>query len=222
MLEWDLLGKAIGDQLTTGSIPVVSGDLSGITFDNLRQMLTALAISSNCEMCHIVGCTPEARTVEDAFQGARPREASLIDGPAIRKAYDAVCTSGESPIDFVSLGCPHYSLYQIQQLAAMLDGRKIHPDVQFTVWTVYPVKAMADENGYTRMVEDAGGSINCGTCPASIGDHLLGRHETMLFDSLKQAEAVTSATNKTVYYADTRACVDAAVKGTFSDRYRYA
>lgn len=68
MLAWDLLGKAIGGKLPTGAIPVVSGKFSEVTFNKLRQMLTALAISSNCEMCHIVGYTPEARSIDDALR----------------------------------------------------------------------------------------------------------------------------------------------------------
>jgi len=221
MLEWDLLGKAIGGKLPTSGIPVVSASFSQVTFDKLRQMMTALAISSNCEICHIVGCTPEARTIADAFQEKNPHDSCLIDGHDIQDAYDAVCDPGEGTIDFVSLGCPHYDIHQIQQTAAMLKGRKIHRDVKFTIWTVYPIKAMADENGYTKIVEDAGGTINCGTCPASIGDDFLGHYDAMVFDSLKQAECIKSATGKTVYYGDTRQCVDAAVEGRFFNRNRY-
>ena len=220
-LEWDLLGKTIGAKLPTGGIPVLSGSWPKATFNKLRQMLTALTISSNCEMCHIVGYTPEARTIDDAFQGKKPLDSHVIDGHGIQKAYEAVCEPAGGKIDFVSLGCPHYDIHQIKKLAAYLKGKKIHPDVTLTLWTVYPIKAMADENGYTKVVEDAGGAIHSGTCPASIGDDLLRRHDAFVFDSLKQAECIRSATGQKVYYGDARRCIDAAVSGKWKENNRW-
>lgn len=221
ILAWDLLGKAIGVKLPTGAIPVISGKFSRATFNKLRQMLTALAISSNCEMCHIVGYTPEARSITDAFQGKQPLGSFAVDSNCIQDAYDAVCEPGEGRIDFVSLGCPHYDIQQIKKTADYLKGKKIHPDVKFTIWTVYPTKAMADENGYTRTIEDAGGSIYTGTCPASIGDQFLNQYDAQAFDSLKQAECVKSTSGKKIYYADAHRCIDAAVNGKWEDLYRW-
>jgi len=221
ILEWDLLGKAVGEKLPTGSVPVVTGKFSKVTFNKLRQMLTALAISSNCEMCHIVGYTPEARSVDDALQGNEPLGSYVIDDSSIEEAYDLVCESEAGSVDFVSLGCPHYDIDQIKKTADYLKGKTIHPDVTFTIWTVYPIKAMADENGYTQIVEDAGGSIYSGTCPGTIGDCFLNQYEAFVFDSLKQAESVRSASGKKVYYGDAYRCIDAAVKGKWAGRYRW-
>jgi predicted aconitase len=176
-------------------------------------MLTALAISSNCEMCHIVGYTPEAASIDDALQGQQPLGDCRIENKCIREAYDAVCDSGAGSVDFVSLGCPHYDIDQLKKTADYIRGKNIHPDVKFTIWTVYPIKAMADENGYTQIVEDAGGSIYTGTCPASIGDHYLSQYDAFVFDSLKQAECIKSAGAKNVYYGDAFRCIDAAVSG---------
>ncbi len=73
LVEWDLLGKAIGAQLPPGAIPVIAGEFSGLSFQKLRQLCTTLAVSSSCEMCHLAGYTPEARSVQDAFRGARAK-----------------------------------------------------------------------------------------------------------------------------------------------------
>jgi len=221
MLAWDLLGKAIGSKLPSGAIPIVSGKFAEVTFNKLRQMLTALAISSNCEMCHIVGYTPEAGSIDDALQGKQALDSYRIDNKCIREAYDAVCESGEGNVDFVSLGCPHYDIDQIKKTADYLKGKTIHPGVKFTIWTVYPIKAIADENGYTQVVEDAGGSIYTGTCPASIGDHFLSQYDAFVFDSLKQAECIKSAGAKNVFYGDTHRCIDAAVSGKWEGRCRW-
>jgi predicted aconitase len=172
-------------------------------------------------MCHIVGCTPEARSIDDAFLGKQPSDGCLIDSQCLQQAHDTVCDPGEGRVDFVGLGCPHYDIDQIKKAANYLKGKTIHPDVKFTIWTAYPIKAIADENGYTRIVEDAGGSIYAGTCPASIGDSFLNQYEAFVFDSLKQAECIKSAGAKTGYYGDAFRCIDAAISGTWEDRYRW-
>ena len=221
MLSWDLLGKAIGGKLPSGAIPVVNGKFSGVTFNKLRQMLTALAITSNCEICHIIGYTPEARSIDDAFQGKQPLGSCQIDDKCLLEAYETVSDSGGGRVDFVSLGCPHYDIDQIKKTADYLKGKTIHPDVKFTIWTVYPVKAMADENGYTQIVEDAGGFLHTGTCPASIGESFLNQYDGLAFDSLKQAECIKSAGAQHVYYGDALRCIDAAVNGKWEDRHQW-
>lgn len=114
-----------------------------------------------------------------------------------------------------------YDIDQIKKTADYLKGKTIHPDVKFTIWTVYPIKAIADENGYTQIVEDAGGSIHTGTCPASIGDRFLNQYDAFVFDSLKQAECIKSASAKNVYYGDAFRCIDAAVSGKWEGRCRW-
>jgi predicted aconitase len=88
LLEWDMLGRAVGAPLPTGAVPVISGRFSGVTFQKLRQLCTTLAISSNCEMCHVVGYTPEARTVEDALRGRKSAGALVVDERAMQEAYE--------------------------------------------------------------------------------------------------------------------------------------
>jgi predicted aconitase len=222
-LEWDILGRAVAGSIPSGSVPVVSGRFATVvTFEKLRQFCTSLAVSSNCRLVHLVGYTPEARTVEDALRGGPPVDVLTVDRPAMENAYESVCAPGSGPVDLVSLGCPHYDIDQIKRVAHCLEGRKIHPGVLFAVWTVYPVKAMADHNGYTRVIEDAGGRIFTGTCPVTIGEVFLDRHAGFVFDSLKQAAAARSMTSGSVYLADLRSCVDAAVAGRWEEDLRWS
>jgi predicted aconitase len=221
LIEWDLLGKAVGNKLPTRSIPVIQGDFTGVTFEKLRQFCTTLAISSNCEMCHIVGYTPEAGTVEDAFRGRKPGDSFAVKDTALRESYESVCEAGGGSIDFVSLGCPHYDIDQIKRAADYLQGKRIDPAVHFMIWTVYPIKSMADRNGYTRIVEEAGGHIYTGSCPGSIGDVFLKDYSGFVFDSSKKAGSVRSMVNRPVYFGDMKRCIDAAVSGRWEEEYRW-
>lgn len=221
LLEWDLLGRSIGVSLPPGSVPVILGEFDGVTFQKMRQLCTTLAISSNSEMCHIVGYTPEARTVEDAFQGETPEDTVEINHQAMEAVYESVCDPEEGNIDFVSLGCPHYDIDQIKRAADYLKGKKIHPNVHFMVWTVYPLKCMADENGYTKIIEAAGGHIYTSTCPSTIGEVFLENYNGFVFDSLKQAGAIKSEIGQPVYFGDVYRCIDAAVLGRWEGRLRW-
>ena len=107
------------------------------------------------------------------------------------------------------------------QTAGYLKGKTIHLNVNFTIWTVYPVKATADKNGHPQIVENAGGSIHTGTCPVSIGDRFFSRYDAFVFDSLKQAGCIRSAGAKHLCYGEALRCIDAAVSGKWEGRCRW-
>jgi hypothetical protein len=71
-------------------------------------------------------------------------------------------TSGK--IDFVMLGCPHYTLKQIAEVAELLQGKKIHRDVGFWVCTSATTKTLAKKTGYVDIIEKAGGHVVVDTC----------------------------------------------------------
>ena len=221
LFEWDLLGTAVGNQIPGRAIPVMHGDFQNVTFNKLRQFCTSLAVTSSCEMCHIAGITPEAATVADAFRGRPPAAALSIEAGDLETAYAAICDPGGGELDLVSLGCPHYDIDQIKRVAAALKGRKINPNVHFMVWTVYPIKCMADENGYTRIIENAGGHIYTSTCPTTIGEPLLKSCAAMLFDSLKQAASVKSSVNARIHAGDAAQCIEAAISGRWEEYLRW-
>jgi predicted aconitase len=221
LFDWDLLGAAVGSAVPGGAVPVLDKGFAGVTFTKLRQFCTSLAITSNCEMCHIVGITPEARSVEDALMGRRAMDVLTISARQMEDAYRAVCDDGDADLDLVSLGCPHYDIQQIREVAAFLEGRKVHPGVHFMVWTVYPIKGMADENGYTDIIEKAGGRIYTSTCPTTVGPALLDRYGSLLFDSLKQAASVKSCSTARIFVGDVRQCLEAAVSGRWEEERRW-
>jgi predicted aconitase len=221
ILDWDLLGMAVGSRMQPGAVPIINNQLPKPTFNKLRQFCTSLAITSNCEMCHILGITPEARTLKDALQGRTAIHEVSISDAELTKAYNGVCDEGEAEVSLVSLGCPHYDIDQIKRIAAALNGRTISSNVHFMVWTVYPIKCMADENGYTEVIERAGGHIYTSTCPTTIGTTLLDGHSAMVFDSLKQAASVKSCVAGKVFAGDTGRCIDAAVSGRWQEEMRW-
>lgn len=222
-IEWELLGKAMGLKLpVTVCVPVITGDFREVDFVKLKSFFTALAITTNCRMCHIAGITPEAPTVESAFAGHEVEGEFVITEEDIKNAYEPLCDKPEGKVDLVSLGCPHYDINQIKKVADYLKGKKVHQGVNLMVWTVYPIKAMADLNGYTKTIEEAGGSIYTSTCPTTVGETLLKDYPNQVYDSLKQSGSVRSLPlEQNVYYTDTRRALEAALTGQWKEEYRW-
>ena len=68
--DWDILGHALGRLLTDGNErPVLVGNFQRPDLTRLKKFFTSLATTSGCELCHIVGSTAEAPTLEAALAG---------------------------------------------------------------------------------------------------------------------------------------------------------
>ena len=65
-------------------------------------------------------------------------------------------------VDFVSLGCPHLSLQEIARVADQLKGKKVRKT--FWITTARPTKRIADQMGYTSIIEEAGAVFATDTC----------------------------------------------------------
>ncbi len=221
LLEWDMLGKAVGAALPFSCIPVIEGDFGQVYLNDIRQFLTSVCLMSDCELCHIVGVTPEALTREQAFGGKEPVDTIVIEQDALIPVYEEMCDDGEGEIDSVSLGCPHYDIKQIQYIAKLLKGRKVKEGVLLMIWTTYPIKAMAEENGYNAIIEEAGGKIYTGSCPGTIGPNFLTKRKAMVLDSLKQCKSVKNMSECKTYYGGMEACIDAACSGSWKEEYKW-
>ena len=71
--EYPALGFRLG-QLLGNRIGVVVGMLGTPDTEELKALCAAAAASGSVALLHIVGITPEARTLEEAFGGNRPQE----------------------------------------------------------------------------------------------------------------------------------------------------
>ncbi len=216
--DWDVVGYAVGQNAPSFCVPVLSGAFERPDLDRLKACFAAMAASSGIELCHIEGCTPEALTLEQAA-GNAGMESVLIGTKEISAAREHLGTM-EGEVEFVSLGCPHYSIEQIKDVAEALEGRKVHSRVELQIWTALPIKAVSDRCGYTAAIERAGGMLLCGSCPLLTGKFPLDGSCGLLFDSAKQANYLRSKAPGRVFYGAMEECLDAAVSGIFRPQRR--
>lgn len=218
--DYGALGFVIGERVG-GDVPVITGSVSPRQ-EELIIMGAAMATSGYVTLYHIPGVTAECQTIEQVFDKSASYDESSVDANDIRKVYEKLHTAKSDTIDFVYLGCPHYTLEQVRQVAALITGRKVHRDVTFWVMTHRAAKAIADRAGYTDALKDAGVLLVCDSCAAM--SHLrqntrllynlpIPAVNNMITDSVKMAKYVNDGIGCTTIVAKVEDCIEAAVTG---------
>jgi hypothetical protein len=167
-------------------------------------------------MYHIPGVTAEAATIDEAF-GPRRRPEVIKYGPAERRAVfeDLNSEAHDRDVDFVMLGCPHESIEQVWEVAKLLDGKKLSPNTELWVHTPRAIREIADRNGYTKMIEDAGAHLMSDTCPA-ISHYVPKGTKVVASDSAKQSHYLPAILGVQCWFGSMEDCVNAAVTGRWN------
>ena len=213
--DWGALGVLVGRQLTNyWLVPVFAGIEAPPDADGLKQLGATLASYGSLAMFHLVGVTPEAPTAAAAFGGRTPRATIVVQPGDIDRTYRSFVAERET-VDLVVFGTPHLSIVEVRRLAGLLEGRTVHSGTMLLLTTSAPVKALADREGCTRVIEAAGGRIVVGVCYYIMSAREMARRHglrTLVTDSAKLANII-SAYGYNPIFRPTPECVDAAVTG---------
>lgn len=217
VFEWGMLGYFVGDAVQD-TIPVIDGAIASPSLIRHKHFGAAAASSGGVEMYHMVGITPEAPSLEAAFGGTGRGETFVYDAAARRRIYETLNSVGQSEdVDYVMLGCPHYSIEQIAEAARLLEGRRVHANCALWIFTSRAVKATADANGYTRTLRDAGAMLMTDTCSA-ISQAVPKGTRVAALDSAKQVHYLPAMMGIEGWYGTTAECIDAACTGKWRGR----
>ena len=155
--DYTLLGYHVGKVMGYG-IPVLTGISKRPSTEEFVNFCAMSNVSGAISMFHVPGFTVEAPTVERAFQGDIPEDRIAVSDADLKKSNEELqTTSGK--VDFVMLGCPHYTLKQVEDIVRLLRGRKIHEGMDFWVCTAATTKALAKRAGFVDAIEKAGGHV---------------------------------------------------------------
>jgi predicted aconitase len=212
MMDWGLLGYFAG-KIVQDKVPVIYVQNPRANRDMLKHFGAAAASSGGTEMFHIAGLTAEASTVEEAFGDRPPHEIIRFGMDEKLYAYELLNSIGKcSDVDFVMLGCPHYSMDQLWDLCRMLEGKRVKDGVAFWVFVPQALKDVAERNGFRRIIDDSGAILMRDTCPA-IGRFTPQGARVMATDSAKQAHYLPNLTGIEAWFGSTEDCVRAALTG---------
>jgi predicted aconitase len=210
--DWGLLGYWMGDWVQD-RVPVINGVTRVPNLPRLKHFGAAASSSGGVELYHIVGVTPEAQTEEHARGGRALREVRHYDARERRATFERInATASERKVDYVMLGCPHYTIEQIWEAAQLIEGRRVHENCALWIFTPWAIKALADRNGYTRIIEAAGGRLMTDSCSAMSRAVPEGT-KVVALDSAKQAHYLPAILGVQAWFGTTAQCVDAACTG---------
>ncbi len=161
------LGFLLG-RIARRRIPVVDGLEAVPTSDQLKALGASAASSGAVGLFHIVGVTPEAPTLEAAFQNQAPQQVVELTPADIAAALRELSTlpPGAQPLDAVVLGCPHFSFDEFRQLAAAIErvGAARHPRVRFLVITNRATQGLLQGSREAQILAGFGVEIAYDTC----------------------------------------------------------
>jgi cis-L-3-hydroxyproline dehydratase len=211
--DYHLLGYAAAQRMEPG-IPVFANMPQTPLQEELVAFCAELATGGSIAMFHILGVTPEAKTMEMAFHGEKPKQTVTITEKDLKWAQDHLSKGTDKPVEFVVFGCPHYSIAQIIEVAAQLEGKKVHKDVDFWILASEATKILAKDMGLLDTIEKAGAHIIDNTCSDDSCWHKLYGGKSGVTDSVKAAY-YTPRMDQNFTLKRRSECIEIAIRGGY-------
>ena len=212
---YPVLGHLVG-YLAQDRIPVIEGLPARATNDQLKALGAATASSGGVGLFHALGVTPEANSLEEAFQGGTPEEVVEVRLADLVKARADLSTADEGEkLDAVVLGCPHFSYAQFQQLAELIRSEELRaalPAVRLLVVTNQVAYGLLQRSDIAGMIEGFGIEVVLDTCVLS-SPILSSDAQVVMTDSAKWAYYAPGALGVSVAFGSLRDCVRSATRG---------
>jgi predicted aconitase len=202
--DWGALGYAVG-QKAENKIPYLTG-IKTAQLDELKSFCASIVTYGAKPLFYIKNITPGAN------QQVPPKETVTIEAADLKNAYDSINDETDD-IDFICVGCPHCSIKEIQEIADLIENKKVKAGVELWVATSRTVKHLADKRGYTATIEAAGGKFACDTCMAVAP--LKGRFKALATTSAKGCFYSRQNLMKTKM-GSMQECIQAAVSGKWN------
>jgi cis-L-3-hydroxyproline dehydratase len=208
---YPVLGHYIG-KISLDKIPVINGMSMVPNEDQLKALGAACASSGAVAMFHMVGVTPEAATLESAFQGNQPQKMITVTMDMLRESRRALTHTDSEKLDIVVLGSPHFSLAEFRQLAPLVAGRQKHPDVKFLVTSSRAMTQLAKQAGFLDSLQAFGAQLTVDTCILT-SPMLPAEMKYLMTNSAKFAYYAPGLLGRQITFGSLKDCVDSAIAG---------
>jgi len=208
---YPVLGHFIG-KISRDRIPVIDGLAVSPAEDQLKALGAASASSGGVALFHVVGVTPEAPTLEAAFQNKSPREVVDVTMDLLRDARAELTHTDSDELDMVVLGSPHFSLAEFKRLAPLVAGKQKHPRVKFLVTSSRAMTQLAKQAGYLDSLQAFGAQLTVDTCILTT-PMLPPEIKRLMTNSAKFAYYTPGLLGRKIAFGSLKDCVDSAVEG---------
>ena len=204
-----VLGLALGRRAGS-AVAAIDGLPSGRSEDQLKALGAAAASSGSVAMFHVIGSTPEAPTLDDAFHHQPPDAEGEIGMAELRAARDELTTATGERLAAVSLGTPHASHAELERYSALLGKERVHADIECVISTGRGVAEAAPE--VVARLREAGVEILVDTC-SYITPVLRNSAGPVMTDSGKWAYYAPGNIGAEVVFGSSAECIRSAVAG---------
>lgn len=208
---YPVLGHLMG-KIARDHIPVIDGLQATPTEDQFKALGAAGASSGTVALFHVVGHTPEAPTLAAAFQGREPQETVPVTMEQLRQARRELTTAAGQKLDMVILGSPHFSLAEFKQLAPLVEGKQVHPQVKFLVTSSRAMALLAQKAGFLEPLKQFGGQVTVDTCILA-SPMLPPEIKRLMTNSAKYAYYAPGMLKTEITFGSLADCVQSAVEG---------
>ena len=208
---YPVLGHFIG-KIARDRIPVIDGLAVSPAEDQLKALGAASASSGGVALFHVVGVTPEAPTLESAFQNKPPREVIDVTMSLLREARAELTHTDSDELDMVVLGSPHFSLAEFKQLAPLVVGKQKHARVKFLVTSSRAMTQLAQKAGYLDSLQSFGSQLTVDTCILTT-PMLPPEIKRLMTNSAKFAYYTPGLLGRKIAFGSLKDCVQSAIEG---------
>jgi predicted aconitase len=208
---YPVLGHFMG-KVSLDRIPVIEGMSMIPNDDQLKALCAAGASSGAVAMFHMIGVTPEAPTLESAFQGKQPEEIIIVTMNELRQARHELTHTNTNALDLVVLGSPHFSLAEFKQLAPLVTGKQKHPRVKFLVTSSRAMAQLAKQAGFLDTLQAFGAQLTVDTCILT-SPMLPPEMKFLMTNSAKFAYYAPGLLSKQITFGSLKDCVASAIEG---------
>jgi len=163
LADWGALGAIVGKQAGSyWEVPVIVGVDITPSSDQLKHMGAAMASYGSIPLFHLVGVTPESPDIDAVCD---PRKISSVDINLkdIDNFFGQYGAKGEK-VDVVVFSAPQLSLFEMSDVAKLLNGKKLHADTALLAVTSPTVYADAKRFGIVDKIERSGAMVLSGMC----------------------------------------------------------
>ena len=209
---YPILGHLVG-KISLDRIPVLDGICIIPSEDQLKALGAAAASSGAVALFHMVGITPEAPTLEAAFQGSVPQNKIKISMEMLRNSRQELTHTDLEKLDMVVLGSPHFSLSEFKQLARLVAGKRKNKNTKFLVTSSRAMTQLAKQAGWLEPIQEFGAQLTVDTCILTT-PMLPAEMRYLMTNSAKFAYYTPGLLNKKITFGSLRDCVDSAVEGS--------
>lgn len=208
---YHLLGHLVG-RAAGSDVPVIDGLPAETSKDQLKAVSAAVAASGGVGLFHAVGITPEAPSLEAAFQGRAPERRVAIAPADLKAARAELSPARDGPLELVALGTPHFSLTEFADLVALLYGRRVDSGTRVYVSTSRHVRDLIADNGWLDGLINSGVRVIVDTC-TYLTPAMRECRGRVMTNSAKWAYYAPGLLPVEVVFGSLRECVESAVRG---------